>query len=181
MKRKVIALATILSAAFAGSSMAYDGRITFTGKVVDQTCSVDTQSKNLAVILPTVSVATLNNVATTAGLTPFTIKLTGCSTDKDGAKNVKVYFEPSANTDLTTHNLKNIATGTKANNVQVQLLNSDAATTIQLGTDVNSQNVQEVQIDNADVNLPYFAQYYATGSSTAGDVKATVHYTIAYE
>ncbi|HEK2118353.1 TPA: F17 fimbrial protein, partial [Proteus mirabilis] len=31
------------------------------------------------------------------------------------------------------------------------------------------------------VNLPYFAQYYATGSSTAGDVKATVHYTIAYE
>ncbi len=180
MKRKVIALATILSAAFAGSSMAYDGKITFTGKVVDQTCSVDTQSKNLAVILPTVSVATLN-VATTAGLTPFTIKLTGCSTDKDGAKNVKVYFEPSADTDLTTHNLKNTATGTKANNVQVQLLNSDAATTIQLGTNVNSQNVQEVQIDNADVNLPYFAQYYATGSSTAGDVKATVHYTIAYE
>ncbi|MBG3000611.1 F17 fimbrial protein, partial [Proteus mirabilis] len=28
---------------------------------------------------------------------------------------------------------------------------------------------------------PYFAQYYATGQSTAGDVKATVHYTIAYE
>ncbi|EML1873826.1 F17 fimbrial protein, partial [Proteus mirabilis] len=24
-------------------------------------------------------------------------------------------------------------------------------------------------------------QYYATGQSTAGDVKATVHYTIAYE
>lgn len=51
--------------------MACDGTITFTGKVVDQTCSVDTQSKNLAVILPTVSVATLNNVATAAGLTPF--------------------------------------------------------------------------------------------------------------
>ncbi|HEK2784345.1 TPA: uroepithelial cell adherence major pilin UcaA [Proteus mirabilis] len=181
MKRKVIALATILSAAFAGSSMAYDGTITFTGKVVDQTCSVDTQSKNLAVILPTVSVATLNNVATT-GLTPFTIKLTGCSTDKDGAKNVKVYFEPSsADTDLTTHNLKNTATGTKANNVQVQLLNSDAATTIQLGTDSATQDVHPVQIDNANVNLPYFAQYYATGQSTAGDVKATVNYTIAYE
>ncbi|MDM3553954.1 F17 fimbrial protein, partial [Proteus mirabilis] len=42
MKRKVIALATILSAAFAGSSMAYDGTITFTGKVVAQTCSVNT-------------------------------------------------------------------------------------------------------------------------------------------
>lgn len=181
MKRKVIALATILSAAFAGSSMAYDGKITFTGKVVAQTCSVNTNDKNLAVTLPTVSTTTLNENAATAGLTPFTIHLTGCAVGMDGAQSVKTYFEPSSNIDVTTHNLKNIATGTKANNVQVQLLNSDAATTIQLGTDVNSQNVQEVQIDNADVNLPYFAQYYATGSSTAGDVKATVHYTIAYE
>lgn len=66
MKRKVIALATILSAAFAGSSMAYDGTITFTGKVVAQTCSVNTNDKNLAVTLPTVSTTTLNENAATA-------------------------------------------------------------------------------------------------------------------
>ncbi|HGN0346775.1 TPA: uroepithelial cell adherence major pilin UcaA, partial [Proteus mirabilis] len=135
MKRKVIALATILSAAFAGSSMAYDGTITFTGKVVAQTCSVNTNDKNLAVTLPTVSTTTLNENAATAGLTPFTIHLTGCAIGMDGAQSVKTYFEPSSDIDVTTHNLKNTATGTKANNVQVQLLNSDAATTIQLGTD----------------------------------------------
>ncbi len=181
MKRKVIALATILSAAFAGSSMAYDGTITFTGKVVAQTCSVNTNDKNLAVTLPTVSTTTLNEIAATAGLTPFTIHLTGCAVGMDGAQSVKTYFEPSSDIDVTTtHNLKNIAQ-TKADNVQVQLLNSDAATTIQLGTDSATQDVHPVQIDNANVNLPYFAQYYATGQSTAGDVKATVHYTIAYE
>ncbi|HHJ1207710.1 TPA: uroepithelial cell adherence major pilin UcaA, partial [Proteus mirabilis] len=97
-----------------------------------------------------------------------------------GAQSVKTYFEPSSDIDVTTHNLKNTAQ-TKADNVQVQLLNSDAATTIQLGTDSATQDVHPVQIDNANVNLPYFAQYYATGQSTAGDVKATVHYTIAYE
>ncbi|AUU39854.1 TPA: uroepithelial cell adherence major pilin UcaA [Proteus mirabilis] len=180
MKRKVIALATILSAAFASSSMAYDGTITFTGKVVAQTCSVNTNDKNLAVTLPTVSTTTLNENAATAGLTPFTIHLTGCAIGMDGAQSVKTYFEPSSDIDVTTHNLKNTAQ-TKADNVQVQLLNSDAATTIQLGTDSATQDVHPVQIDNANVNLPYFAQYYATGQSTAGDVKATVHYTIAYE
>ncbi|MCN3248595.1 F17 fimbrial protein, partial [Escherichia coli] len=34
---------------------------------------------------------------------------------------------------------------------------------------------------DGSATLRYMAQYYATGQSTAGDVKATVHYTIAYE
>lgn len=42
MKIKVIALATFVSAVFVGSAMAYDGTITFTGKVVAQTCNVTT-------------------------------------------------------------------------------------------------------------------------------------------
>ncbi|MGL1881452.1 uroepithelial cell adherence major pilin UcaA, partial [Proteus mirabilis] len=105
MKRKVIALATILSAAFAGSSMAYDGTVTFTGKVVAQTCSVDTNDQNLTVTLPTVSTTTLNTNAATAGLTPFTIHLTGCAVGMDGAQSVKTYFEPSSDIDVTTHNL----------------------------------------------------------------------------
>ena len=49
MKIKVIALATFVSAVFAGSTMAYDGTITFTGKVVAQTCTVNTSDKDLAV------------------------------------------------------------------------------------------------------------------------------------
>ncbi|EQV60871.1 major type 1 subunit fimbrin (pilin), partial [Escherichia coli KOEGE 58 (171a)] len=114
MKIKVIALATFVSAVFAGSAMAYDGTITFTGKVVAQTCTVNTSDKDLAVTLPTVATSSLKDNAATSGLTPFAIRLTGCATGMNSAQNVKAYFEPSSNIDLATHNLKNTATPTKA-------------------------------------------------------------------
>ncbi|EBC1676158.1 F17 fimbrial protein, partial [Salmonella enterica subsp. enterica] len=36
-------------------------------------------------------------------------------------------------------------------------------------------------INGGDVTLRYNAQYYATGAADAGDVAATVNYTVAYE
>ena len=115
-------------------------------------------------------------------LTPFAIRLTGCATGMNSAQNVKAYFEPSSNIDLATHNLKNTATPTKADNVQIQLLNSNGTSTILLGEADNGQDVQSETIgSDGSATLRYMAQYYATGQSTAGDVKATVHYTIAYE
>ncbi|HFI4297142.1 TPA: fimbrial protein [Escherichia coli] len=182
MKIKVIALATFVSAVFAGSTMAYDGTITFTGKVVAQTCTVNTSDKDLAVTLPTVATSSLKDNAATSGLTPFAIRLTGCATGMNSAQSVKAYFEPSSNIDLATHNLKNTATPTKADNVQIQLLNSNGTSTILLGEADNGQDVQSETIgSDGSATLRYMAQYYATGQSTAGDVKATVHYTIAYE
>ncbi|HGT8137349.1 TPA: fimbrial protein [Escherichia coli] len=182
MKIKVIALATFVSAVFAGSAMAYDGTITFTGKVVAQTCTVNTDDKNLEVTLPTVATSSLKDNGATSGMTPFAIRLTGCATDMAGSQNVKAYFEPSSNIDLTTHNLKNTAVSDKANNVQIQLLNSNGTSTILLGEADNGQDVQSEEIGtDGSATLRYMAQYYATGQSTAGDVKATVYYTIAYE
>ncbi|HBQ4247620.1 TPA: fimbrial protein [Escherichia coli] len=182
MKIKVIALATFVSAVFAGSAMAYDGTITFTGKVVAQTCAVNTEDTNLEVTLPTVATSSLKDEGATSGMTPFAIRLTGCSTNIVGSENVKAYFEPSSNIDLATHNLKNTALSNKADNVQIQLLNSNGTSPILLGEADNGQDVQsEVIGTDGSATLRYMAQYYATGKSTAGDVKATVHYTIAYE
>ncbi len=77
MKIKVIALATFVSAVFVGSAMAYDGTITFTGKVVAQTCNVTTGNDgNFTVTLPTVSNKALASPGETTGLTPFSINLT---------------------------------------------------------------------------------------------------------
>lgn len=180
--RNIYVFLGFMSVLVGGSAIAYDGTINFIGKVVDQTCSVDTASKNLTVTLPTVSKSTLNTDAATAGLTPFSLRLTGCATDKEGAKKVKAYFEPSGNIDITTHNLKNTdASGTKADNVQIQLLNSDGTTKIQLGENSATQGVQPVSITGTNVDIPYYAQYYATGAATPGDVKAAINYTIAYE
>ncbi|EMW9312558.1 fimbrial protein [Salmonella enterica] len=165
-----------------GSAMAADGTITFNGKVVDQTCSVDTASKNMTVTLPTVSEASLDTSAKTAALTPFVISISGCKTDAaEGAKKIKAYFEPNAGTDFTTGNLTNTASSDSAGNVQIQLLNQDGTTAIKLGQDFASQNVTATNIDADNVKMRYTARYYATGTATAGDVTATVNYTIAYE
>lgn len=125
--RKIQFILGILAAASSSATLAYDGTINFTGKVVAQTCSVSSGSKNLTVTLPTVSEASLAAATNTAGLTPFTIELTGCGTSAaSGAQNVKAYFEPNATTDYDTGNL-NIA-ASSANNVQIQLLNADGVT-----------------------------------------------------
>lgn len=63
----------------------------------------------------------------------------------------------------------------------IQLLNADGSTPVVLGKDVASQNTVATRIDTSDIKLRYNARYYATGAATAGDVAATVNYTIAYE
>ena len=179
--RKIQFILGILAAASSSATLAYDGTINFTGKVVAQTCSVATGSESLSVILPTVSTATLSADTKTAGLTPFTIQLTGCTVPAtSGADKVNAYFEPNANMDYTTGNLTNTASS-GASNVQIQLLNADGVKVIKLGQAAAAQNVDTVAINDANVTLRYNAQYYATGVATAGDVTSTVNYTIAYQ
>lgn len=181
--QKIQFILGILAAASSSATLAYDGTINFTGKVVDQTCSVTTTTGTapLAVTLPTVSTKSLDSTGKVAGLTPFTISLSGCNTAAaTGAQSVKAYFEPNANTDYTTGNLTN-TTSSGASNVQIQLLNADGVKVIKLGQAAAAQNVDTVAINDANVTLRYNAQYYATGVATAGDVTSTVNYTIAYQ
>ena len=167
----LLALAT--STAFAA-----DGTITINGQVTDNTCTVNTvQGKDFTVTLPTVSKQVLAVAGDTAGRTPFTINLTGCSVGK-----VATYFEPGATVDFNTGRLNN-ASGT-AKNVQVQLLGSNNTAIPVLaagagGIQTNSQLVDVSGTGAADLN--YYAEYYATGASEAGSVATTVKYTIIYQ
>ncbi|HBE6720522.1 TPA: fimbrial protein, partial [Escherichia coli] len=176
--RKIQFILGVLAVASSSATLAYDGTINFTGKVVAQTCSVATGSGSLSVVLPAVSTTTLSADTKTAGLTPFTIQLTGCAVPAtSGADKVNAYFEPNANTDYTTGNLTNTASS-GASNVQIQLLNADGVKVIKLGQAAAAQNVDTVAINDANVTLRYNARYYATGQATAGNVSATVNYTI---
>ncbi len=47
------------------------------------------------------------------------------------------------------------------------------------GAQTNSQWVDVVEGGKADLN--YYAEYYATGASTAGEVNTSVQYTIIYQ
>lgn len=171
---KKIILAT--SAIILGSAAAHaaDGTITITGQITDRTCTVDNKSKDLAVVLPTVSAASLA-AGQTAGRTPFTINLTGCSEGK-----VATYFEPGTSVDFNSGRLNNVSGDAK--NVQIQLLGDNNEFIPVLGKAVGTQlNSQEVNVTaGGSAALNYYAEYYAQDKTTAGDVKTSVKYTIIY-
>ena len=177
MKKTLLALPLLLLAT--SSVFAADGTITINGQVTDKTCTVNAgTTKDFTVTLPTVSQSVLAVAGNTAGRTPFTINLTGCTA---GSK-VATYFEPGATVDFNTGRLNN-ATGT-ATNVQVQLLGSNNTAIPVLaagagGIQTNSQLVDVSGTGAADLN--YYAEYYATGASEAGSVATTVKYTIIYQ
>ena len=180
--RKINLFAVLLLAAAPLAANAADGTITFKGKVTDVTCQITTPAgKDFTVNLPTVSKASLATVGATNGRTQFAINLSKCGTNS----NVATYFEPGSTVDFATGRLLN-QTPTSANgagNVQVQLLGSNfdvlpikAASSGLAQT--NSQWVNTGTAGTADLN--YYAEYYATGAASAGEVSTSVKYTIIY-
>ena len=175
---KKFVLATSLVFLSLSSAFAADGTITFNGAVTDKTCDINaSSSKDFTVTLPTVSAQVLANEGEVAGRTPFTINLSDCSAGK-----VATYFEPGANVDFATGRLNNAA-GT-ASNVQVQLLGDNNAEipVLAAGASGAQDNSQWVDVQAAgSAALNYYAEYYATGASTAGNVNTSVQYTIVYQ
>ncbi|ENX22183.1 hypothetical protein F892_01424 [Acinetobacter vivianii] len=176
---KKLALIAALSVVGIAQAQAADGTITINGLVTDKTCDIITPAgKDFTVALPTVSKQTLANSGDVAGRTPFQINLANCSEGK-----VATYFEPGATVDFNTGRLLNQA-ASGAKNVDVQLLGSNNQVIPVLaagsnGAQENSQWVDVVEGGAADLN--YYAEYYATGASTAGEVTTSVQYTIIYQ
>ncbi|WP_445116314.1 fimbrial protein [Acinetobacter sp. WZC-1] len=174
-------IAFLASVTILGITTAYaaDGTITINGLVTDKTCDIVTpQGKDFTVTLPTVSRQTLAQAGDVAGRTPFTINLANCSEGK-----VATYFEPGATVDFATGRLNNQDTA-GAQNVKVQLLGSNNQFIPVLaagasGAQTNSQWVSVADAGSADMN--YYAEYYATDASTAGQVATSVQYTIIYQ
>ncbi|SMF53009.1 fimbrial protein [Pseudogulbenkiania subflava] len=176
---------TLLSAMIAAgviaisqNAMAADGTITFNGNITAQTCTINgngSGSKDFTITLPTVSSSTLASAGQTAGRTPFNIALTNCTPNTG---NVHAFFEAGPTTDATTGRLILNAGG--ATNVQLGLLNSDF-TEIKAGFADASQNSKSVAITSGSATLPYYVQYVATGTASAGAANSSVLYTIAYQ
>jgi major type 1 subunit fimbrin (pilin) len=155
---------------------AADGTITFSGNVIAQTCTINGSTKDLAVTLPIVSASSLATAGATAGATPFSIALTGCT---QGTKSVHAYFEPGSKIDTSTGDLILDAGG--ATQVEIQLLNSDQSV-IKLGQADASQNWKPLAVSSSGAaTLPFYAQYYATGAATAGPANTSVMYTLVYQ
>lgn len=175
----LIVAGTAMGAQFAHAA---DGTITFNGKIIGQTCTINGNGEgpgvtNFTVRLPAVSTSTLNGAGKVAGQTPFNIALSNCTPDTG---NVHTFFEAGPTTDATTGNLILEAGG--AENVQIRLLNGGTANTpIKAGFTDAAQGSNAVPLTNGAATLWYYAQYYATGAATAGLANSSVMYSIAYE
>ncbi len=154
------------------SALAYDGTITFTGAVTATSCNI-TGGGDFGVALPSVANTTLADSGDTAGQTQFNIVLTGCS----AGATASAFFEQGANVDAGTGNL--ISSGT-ATNVQLQLLNDDGSSPIDL-LDASSNNTTAAVANGGGGTLSYYVRYFATGQSAAGTVIGTQQYTINYQ
>ncbi|MEH8024225.1 fimbrial protein [Gallibacterium anatis] len=179
---KKLLLATLVLATSATAFAAaenIDGTITFNGKLVDNTCVVNDNSKNQTVKLPDLPISRLAEANKTAGLTLFQIQLDKCGKETKA----RAYFVPTPNkVDLTSGRLINTATDGAAKNVQVQLVDSDGTTEINAtGTGGNQGSQLQTINGNDGSKLNYYARYYATGTTTAGTVNASVDYYVEYE
>ncbi len=174
---KTTLLAAVIGMTFASSAMAADGTITINGTITDTTCdiSVNNQTKDATVTLPTVSTAALASPGATAGTTPFTIALSNCAgSTLDSAS---TFFEAGAYVEQSSGRLNNSGAGT-ASNVQVELLNANLGS-IMAGSAYNQGDVA-IDISSGGGVMNYFARYYANGAVTPGTVTTQVDYTIVY-
>lgn len=175
-------LASVLAVGLALSSaaaMASDGTLTVNGLLTDNTCTVNGGTQPVTVTLPTLSTSNLKSAGQTAGDTAFKIELTNCSA---GVTSAKTFFENSTNVSndrLDNKFVPTLAIPTKADNVQVQLLNSAGAPLL-LSSGSGAQGDTSATVTAGAATLNYFARYYANGISTPGGVMGLTTFTVLY-
>jgi len=151
--------------------------------ITTPTCTI-TAGDNQTVTLPTIDTSQLAAAGRTAGMTPFSIGVTGCPDGFDGAS---IVFTGTAVSN-TTGNLTNGTASNKggAKNVEVQLLNGpgsslSGALNLSKKTTAAAQNSGTFPVVNDAVTFNYYAQYYATAAATAGLVTTSATYLITYQ
>ncbi|CAM3218198.1 putative Fimbrial subunit (pilin) [Xenorhabdus nematophila ATCC 19061] len=149
---------------------ASSGTISFTGRIINGTCSATAAPTTLA--LDEVNVSQLASDGAAAGEKPFKINLTNCGLSSATPK-VKVKFD-----NLGANNLLTNASGTgKATNVGIGMYEDDGTTQI---TKTGFSKLLNVGLNQAD-EFKFKAKYVATGAATIGTVQATTTFTLHYE
>jgi len=184
MQRKILVtalLASVLAAPFAHAS---DGTVNFSGTVTDTTCTVSVTgaaTKVTTVTLQTVSATALATAGQTAGLAPFTLRLSNCSSAKTLASTSAAYFEAGPGVDPSTGYVKNTGTAT---NVALQLVDAANNKAIKAGdySQVAGNSRATIDPTTKAADIPYAVQYIATqGAGSAGTVVGSVTYAINYQ
>lgn len=158
--------------------------ITFEGEITAQTCSVNINGQtNSVVLLPTVAEgefgAPLAN-GQTAGLTPFTISLTGC-TASASPTNIATQFL-GYDVNATTGTLGNRATTNAARGYGIQLMSAATGGAAVMLSGLTSVAGLVLPANATSTSYDFGAQYYVVDASTAaaGKISAVAEYTVSY-
>jgi major type 1 subunit fimbrin (pilin) len=161
-----------------GTSQA--AQVNFSGEVTSQTCQFKGLNSNDSQDVPMspVSQGDLQTVGQTTGATPFSLSLSGCTTNDD----VDIAFDKTNADSNNAGTLKNTAGTGAAQNVNIQLV-KQLSGGVNEPVDLNNPTTnskQHVANGASTYTFNYLAQYYATGAAKAGSVKSNVLINIIY-
>jgi major type 1 subunit fimbrin (pilin) len=181
------AIAFVMGIAAAGSAMADGGTITFNGSVSDQTCIVkggpgtDGGTGNFTVALPQTTTGELSDAGkTSSAMQPFSMQFSagvGTGACTEGTVAHVSFLTSGPRIDPITGALSNALSG-EATNTEIQLLQADGKTAINLADPTNNTDITLGA--NGNATLSYNARYLATGQATAGLISTSVVYGVTY-
>ncbi|WES69616.1 fimbrial protein [Superficieibacter sp. HKU1] len=177
MKGKLTAVAFIAAMGISASVLAEDGKINFTGNIIEAGCQVNSSvSSPMTVKLGDVAKTAFAAAGDTAANTKFTLVLSGCPEDLKG-KPVTVKYSGTPDTNNSDYlQLTGYGTTGVASGVAVQLLNGSGKE-LPLGSDSETKTVDA----KSDTNLDFFARYIATSDTVGvGTANSTVNFTLSY-
>lgn len=175
------ALAPLTASAQVAAGAA-DGTITFSGNVQSSTCviAVNNGTREGTVNLPTVRTTALTGSAAgaaggqTAGETPFSIRLTGCTS---ASQTVSAFFSSTAAN--TAGRMRNTLSN-GAQNVDLELL-TNSSQTIDLNAPFGTQRSESAVLANGEGTLNYRVRYFATAQATSGLVRSNTTFFLNFQ
>jgi len=187
MKKQSVSKFVVLAAILLPASAFSASTVTFQGEVAAQTCSISINSNtNAIVMMPTIPLSSLYTASTTkaavgnsAGLTPFTISVTGCTSSSSALTIYPEFLGTSV--DESTYALSNTSDSNAATGVGIALY-SDAAGTNQINLNGVTRGAALTLAANAtSASATYSAKYMATSATTTpGKVTGVAQYTLSY-
>lgn len=177
MNKYLLALVLPIAGASVSASAQEAGTIDFQGEILASTCAISPADVSKIVTLPKVGPTSLASAGDVAGDVGFDINVggtgeVGCT---DG-RSAYVRFDPaSALLDRASGRLNINAGADAAQNLQVELLNSD-------GSNLNmytSGSVPVIVADNRAV-IRLIARYRATGAVVPGLVSSNIGFQVHY-
>ncbi|WP_036771874.1 fimbrial protein [Photorhabdus australis] len=154
------------------SALSHDGTIKFNGKIIDSTCTVDSNGNKNEFDFGHIFTSVLNGeTGKSSELKEFTISFVKCPTSVSA---FNIQFDAGTTNTDSSDNTNYFATTLK--NVAIAMYKSDGTTEIKPGTKVNNIN-----INSGSGNYTIKAHLISTGNTvTAGNFTSNVNITTDY-